>query len=74
MKIPLSLRVSRNSAERYLAEFTGQRLSAVTLFMKLQEKPMDYKLSSIKDIVTDDCFSDMRMNIYEVANLKFIYR
>lgn len=59
---------------RYLAEFTGQRLSAVTLFMKLQEKPMDYKLSSIKDIVTDDCFSDMRMNIYEVANLKFIYR
>lgn len=59
---------------RYLTEFTGQRLSAVTLFMKKEEKPDDYRLNSIKDVISDDCFSDLRMNIYEVANLKFIYR
>lgn len=59
---------------RYLTEFTGERLSAVTLFLPVQEKPHDYAMNSIKEVVSDDCFSDMRINIYEVANLKFIYR
>lgn len=59
---------------RYLSEFAGNRLSAVTLFLKAQEKPENYNLESIKEVISDDCFSDMRINIYEVANLKFIYR
>ena len=59
---------------RYITEFTGERLSAVTLFMKEEEKPENYSLNSIKEVISDDCFSDMRINIYEVANLKFIYR
>ena len=59
---------------RHIAEFTGDRLSAVTLFLPLQEKPQSYSLNSIKEVISDDCFSDLRMNIYEVANLKFIYR
>ena len=59
---------------RYIAEFTGQRISAVNLLLPLREKPENYSLNSIKDVLSDDCFSDMRMNIYEVANLKFIYR
>ena len=59
---------------RYIAEFTGQRISAVNLLLPLKEKPENYSLNSIKDVLSDDCFSDMRMNIYEVANLKFIYR
>ena len=42
--------------------------------MKKEEQPENYNLNSIKEVISDDCFSDMRINIYEVANLKFIYR
>ena len=64
----------RKYGGRYIAEFAGDRLSAVTLFLKAEEKPENYSLNSIKEVISDDCFSDMRINIYEVANLKFIYR
>ncbi len=59
---------------RTLAELTDNRLSSVTIFVPAAEKPEEYNLSSIKDVISDTLFSDMRTNIYEAANLKFIYR
>lgn len=63
----------RKFGGRHLSEFVGQRLSAVTLFVPTVEKPANYRLESIKNIISDKRFSDMRVNIYETANLKFIY-
>lgn len=59
---------------RTLAELTDKKLSSVTIFIPAAEKPEGYNLSSIKNVISDNLFSDMRTNIYEAANLKFIYR
>lgn len=58
---------------RTLAEISDERISSVTIFIPRAEKSEEYSLESIKNVISDRRFSDMRTNIYGTANLKFIY-